>query len=527
MKRICIIFLVISAATAQMRPPDQFNRQHEIVSMASSVDFPTAIELLSEYAIESRGKPIYDPTSQSGKINVDVNNLPWEKALEIILSRRGLWYEERQHYLQIIKPDAADEEDEMTGIKVGTDSREIQIETIFFEGNRRELNEIGIDWSTFYRGEIDLTAHQLGALEVTDEQFMVGVKIPDRLFSVDLDILLRAFDSQSIGDVLAQPRVVVTEGNTGKIQVGQDFSIKTRDFAGNVMDEFFSVGTILEVTPYILLDPDDRPSIVLDTHVERSSASPDVVSTVINKTEANSTIQLYDGEETLIAGLYSTESSHTRRGVPFLKDLPWWFFGLRYVFGYNQNEQTQKELIVVLKASILPAVHDRRGTASVSKNIVRMPFRSLKPYRREETPNEERMQSSLQPSVSTQPQPRVAPPERIASQSSTRTDSKPSRDQNKSRNVQPKADSERLVHARVIGKHDDLVVVEWKQRLNNADVNGTTGRFYRQVAMNDLERLQKGTVLNGRNNRSVVSLNEKNASGIRMDDIFTIRIQNE
>jgi len=37
---------------------------------------------------------------------------------------------------------------------------------------------------------------------------------------------------------------------------------------------------------------------------------------------------LYDGEERAIGGLYATVDQETREGIPFLKDLPWWFFGI-------------------------------------------------------------------------------------------------------------------------------------------------------------------------------------------------------
>ena len=42
---------------------------------------------------------------------------------------------------------------------------------------------------------------------------------------------------------------------------------------------------------------------------------------------------LNDGEETVLGGLYSTTKTSTRAGVPFLRDLPWYVFGLRYIFG--------------------------------------------------------------------------------------------------------------------------------------------------------------------------------------------------
>jgi general secretion pathway protein D len=111
------------------------------------------------------------------------------------------------------------------------------------------------------------------------------------------------------------------DGEEGRIQVGEDFSIKQRDFAGNVTDQFFSTGTILTVTPQII-DYQDTTFIYLELDVERSSAQPDPVSTVISKEEASTHSLLIPGESTVIAGLYRTDRSEVRRGIPILKDLP-------------------------------------------------------------------------------------------------------------------------------------------------------------------------------------------------------------
>ena len=123
------------------------------------------------------------------------------------------------------------------------------------------------------------------------------------------------------------------------------------------------------MTPFIYENNDDKNQnkktiIFLKLHVERSTVHPDVVSTIINKSEANSFIQLYNGEETLIAGLYSTEKNVLRKGIPILKDLPWWFLGFPYIFGYNSIEKVEKELVIIIKATLLKNVHDREKISS-------------------------------------------------------------------------------------------------------------------------------------------------------------------
>jgi general secretion pathway protein D len=42
-----------------------------------------------------------------------------------------------------------------------------------------------------------------------------------------------------------------------------------------------------------------------------------------------------------------------------LKDLPWYVFGLRYVFGYDRITEVKQELIILLRAEIVASIEDR------------------------------------------------------------------------------------------------------------------------------------------------------------------------
>ncbi len=240
-------------------------------------------------------------------------------------------------------------------------TREVRIEAIFFEANRQQLAEAGIDWSFLYSTNSMSSSFNVdGATGVSDEIVEGNFNYSTLQDGTEYTIssILRAFESRNLGRILAQPEIVVASGKEGRIQVGQDFSIKTRDFAGNIIDNFFSTGTILKVTPVVYTE-DGIQFIHLTIHAERSSAQPDVVSTTINKSEAETEVLLVDGESTMVGGLYSREYSNVRKGVPYLKDLPWWVLGLRYVFGQNLKSVNDKELIVILRATLLPDLRTR------------------------------------------------------------------------------------------------------------------------------------------------------------------------
>ena len=154
-----ILFLVCftSISFSQNNIPREYVPPEELVSFHSEIDLATALDLLSEYAIQYVKKPIYDPQKRTGPIGIDIRSQPWKKVLGLILSRRGLWYVEKTRYIEIVN--AAEVEASLTGkstisLDTGVDlkpnSREVKIETIFFEGDRKALSEIGLDWNTFY-----------------------------------------------------------------------------------------------------------------------------------------------------------------------------------------------------------------------------------------------------------------------------------------------------------------------------------------------------------------------------------------
>ncbi len=159
--------------------------------------------------------------------------------------------------------------------------------------------------------------------------------------------MFRFFESQNLGEIIASPTITVRDRQKGRIQIGSDFSIKQRDFSGNVIDKFYSAGSIINVVPYVY-SKKGIDYILLKLEAERSSFFPSELTTEVKKTSASSDVLLLDGEETVIGGLYINEETIARTGIPFLKDLPWWVLGIRYLTGSDKTIVTKKEVIILL-----------------------------------------------------------------------------------------------------------------------------------------------------------------------------------
>ena len=399
-------------------PVREYTNPDEIVTFDKNTTYSEAIEVINQFVQEYENKFIVDQSGYAGNLGVSLPAMHWKDALKYILQIKRLQLVTYNDYYEIIVP--KEKESQKITIAAPTNSnagsgdtdvladintREVRINATFFEGNRRALQEVGIDWSTLTKNVPDnlneivggegaqgdnsipqttfsdqfVSVNAKNASNVSQNVFNALVNFGDVGGGVQVQALFSAFEADNMGKVLATPSIKVIDGNEGRIQVGQDFSIKQRDFAGNVTDEFFSTGTILTVTPTII-NQNDTVFIYLDLQVERSTAQPDVVSTIINKQQAQTSSLLLNGEATSIAGLYRTEESKVRRGVPILKDLPGWFFGLKYLFGYNSTDYTENELIILVQAELEKPLKERINSDARTKRDILSDARNYLKY---------------------------------------------------------------------------------------------------------------------------------------------------
>ena len=361
-----VLLLAASTVQAQDRIPREFVDPNEMVSFNGETSMQQAFQILNVFARQYKDKIIINRTNKSGPIGIEIPNMPWFQALEYIANYNNMVIREFPEHYELTErevfgpgPAGAPVAGSTAAVPVSFETREVEITATFFEGDKNYMRQLGIDWSIIKGTEVAISNRSASYVttEVLDAEFNWGEIIPG-MGSVDINTLLSTFEEEGKGRVLATPKIKVMEGKAGRVQVGQDISIKQRDFAGNVIDRFFSTGTILDVTPQVIVKG-DTPFIFLTLRAERSTAVPDPQNTVINKQEAASEVLLLSGETTVIAGLFETQSREIRRGIPILKDLPPWFFGLRYLFGYEAVESNEYELIVVLTARLVPSLEER------------------------------------------------------------------------------------------------------------------------------------------------------------------------
>ena len=331
--------------------------------MTRETPFPEAIHALEVMSIQFEGKKIVNMSKFSGTIGIPVKEVYWKNALFLIINFNDLMLEDLPGSY-VIK-DAAEVIEEELGEQpeITPDTKQVKISSIFFKADKSILNSIGIDWSTLFNGKVVASVDFKGTTVGQDIfNATAATKLESGDVSIDINTLFTILESHQKGSIIARPSVVVISGKTGQIQVGEDFSVKKTDDAGNVTDEFFQTGVIMTVTPTVV-ENEDIEAIHLVASVQKSSATPGELSTIINKSESSTEVLLFDGEETVIGGLYDTDETVTRAGIPILKDLPWWVFGIRYLTGSNRHETNIREMIVIIKAEISKPILERKKEA--------------------------------------------------------------------------------------------------------------------------------------------------------------------
>ena len=352
-------------------PPDQ------LVSFQSTMPFDQFVATINPIFERVTGKQVVDPEARTTAIGVTVVGQHFFDALALVLQANGLTYRENDRYFVVTAPasqtevflqqstNAAQQPGAETGGKaaVSLDTREIQIHALLFDLNVTRARELGLDWNIGDPDGAPVTVNTKGFFDL----FGSTVSGPSELTFTTLSQVFRALEDDGVGNTLAQPQITVTSGVEGSIQIGSDIPIQTRDFSGNTITQFVQTGTIVKVTPTLYSEPlsleEGAPNvdyIHLDVIVEKSGGRATSSGTpIIDRNRSETKVLLLDGEQTVIAGLYSTDETQVRRGIPYLKDLPGWFFGLRYLFGYEQTIRSQRELLIVLEARVMDSLAQR------------------------------------------------------------------------------------------------------------------------------------------------------------------------
>jgi Flp pilus assembly secretin CpaC len=362
----------------------------EIVSFKSDYPYVKAIQELSEMSKKFSSKIIVDTSpikdNESKTIGTNIESMYWRDALEVILRTNGNWYqEEPEYYLVFSAKEGNQEAGPVTQIsgqpgavqaaaatgaqatqqplvdsaKVYAEMREVTVSAILLDVDQTKLHEHGVSFSLFRGNDVNVGFQFTGASSVTNQLFTGQVAPTTGKLSLDVNAAISYFENTGYGEVVSRPVVRVRAGGTSSVQIGSTIPFLTKDFSGNTLQQFVEAGTILQVWPRVYTY-NGIQFIDLRYHVDKST--PNVTASggiSVDHNKVDGTLLMLDGERTYVSGLITSSVNTIRQGVPLLKDLPWWVFGLRYIFGYDQESTEKRELIIIIEAKLEPPVEQR------------------------------------------------------------------------------------------------------------------------------------------------------------------------
>jgi len=338
--------------------------------LVTNVFFDTDIRAaLQDIASQTHVNIIPDETVM-GTVSADLENVPLEKAISLVLMAGGYHYKKiapdcylvgacrpddpnfnllseteriplnhlnaktakelplSDYYEPYIKVDPQSHTAIVTGPRdiidrikadlgcVDCPSRVILIEAIITDIQTDKAAELGVDWS-YTKG----IAQPEGTESISFQGLTMGYA---RLEMREVLLALRYLLTKGIAKIRAQPRVTALDGSEAEIFVGREeyFSILA---GGSITYPYYRLESIksgisLNIRPHVTTDDE----IILDFTPEVS----DVVGKgqgglpVVNRRRVKTTVRVKDGETVVIGGLASELLRQTKTKVPILGDLP-------------------------------------------------------------------------------------------------------------------------------------------------------------------------------------------------------------
>lgn len=180
--------------------------------------------------------------------------------------------------------------------------------------------------------------------------------------AVDLQLSLSMLHKQIGAKLLANPRILVLDNETAKINIISEIPYQELQQGGGTQGSFGTtafkeVGVILEVTPHIaqrdrMVRLKLKPTFSVQTdEVDVGDPSAGVVypQPVIDKRVAETVLLIKDGVTVVMGGLRKSEVTQDIRKVPLLGDLPL----LKELFRSETESTTISEIIVFITPHII------------------------------------------------------------------------------------------------------------------------------------------------------------------------------
>jgi type IV pilus assembly protein PilQ len=167
-----------------------------------------------------------------------------------------------------------------------------------------------------------------------------------------LDVRLSAGELLGLSKVIASPKVTTLDKREAKISQGESIPFQTTSLQGT-QTTFVDANLELNVTPQITSrDPKETGKLImLKVRATRNAvgARSNPAGPSIDRREANTQVNIRDGETMVIGGVFIDTQNNTVIGVPYLSRVP----VLGWLFKQKTENVAKQELLIFLTPNIV------------------------------------------------------------------------------------------------------------------------------------------------------------------------------
>ncbi|MFZ2726793.1 MAG: type IV pilus secretin PilQ [Methylococcaceae bacterium] len=161
-----------------------------------------------------------------------------------------------------------------------------------------------------------------------------------------LNLELTALQSQGLGELISNPRVMTSDRCEATIRQGVQIPYQAASATSGIKVSFKDALLSLGVTPQIT----PNGSIIMDLNISKDAVGQlygGIPS--INTQNVTTNVLVNDGETIVLGGIYEGASNTTVDKVPFFGDLP----GVGFLFTRTDKQDNKKELLIFITPKIV------------------------------------------------------------------------------------------------------------------------------------------------------------------------------
>ncbi len=400
-----IVFLVCCLLTAKVQAQSEAD-EAPVSLRFQSIELRAALQILAEYG----GVNLIVGDSVGGELTLELDEMHWREAFDVILSSQGLIAREQSGTL-IVKPASqssmqdletrvfalrfAEAEalknllriegeakclvDERTNRLIVTDTRQaldehaqriaeldVPVSQVLIEARVVIVTaigskQLGVTWmgsaeksvngGTLRAGSRPSESEQAASLPLVDFEATAAAASRFGLgfanSNASLDVEISALETSGEAEVIARPRVVAADRQTALVRSGVQIPYQESTSSGATSTSFQSASLSLQVTPRIAA----HEKVMLALKVNQDTVGQTYSGIPSINTNAIETEVLVNAGETLVlGGVYQNDVNKSVSRVPVLGSVPL----VGRLFRRTISSDERHELLVFLTPKILP-----------------------------------------------------------------------------------------------------------------------------------------------------------------------------